>query len=241
MGFESLFLNTTGASNTAMGLCALNTTGCRNVAVGANVLDANTSGLYNTGVGYSSLTAATTGDQNAAFGINSGNSITDGVGNTLIGSDAGKNIVAGGGNTVLGSLKPDGVYSPPYDITGSENNRIVLGSTTVTNAYVKVAWTVTSDARDKMNIESVPHGLDFVNQLNPIKYNFKKSRDDETPHGSARYGFKAQDILALEGENPIIIDNENEDSLKYNGEALVPVLVNAIKELKAEIELLKNK
>jgi hypothetical protein len=47
--------------------------------------------------------------------------------------------------------------------------------------------------------------------------------------------------LALEGDNPIIIDNEQPDKLKYNGEALVPVLVNAIKELKAEIELLKNK
>jgi hypothetical protein len=48
-------------------------------------------------------------------------------------------------------------------------------------------------------------------------------------------------FLALEGDNPVIIDNEQPEHLKYNGEALVPVLVNAIKELKAEIELLKNK
>jgi hypothetical protein len=32
------------------------------------------------------------------------------------------------------------------------------------------------------------------------------------------YGFKAQEILALEGDN-VIIDNENEDNLKYKGEA----------------------
>jgi hypothetical protein len=111
----------------------------------------------------------------------------------------------------------------------------------VMNAYVKVAWTVTSDARDKMNFNSVPHGLDFVSKLEPISFQFKKSREEEIPHGNVRYGFKAQDILALEGDNPIIIDNENPDNLKYQGEALVPVLVNAIKELKAEIDLLKNK
>jgi hypothetical protein len=39
----------------------------------------------------------------------------------------------------------------------------------------------------------------------------------------------------------VIIDNEQPEHLKYKGEHLVPVLVNAIKELKAEIELLKNK
>jgi len=92
-----------------------------------------------------------------------------------------------------------------------------------------------------MNIEDVPHGLDFVNQLNPIKYNFKKSREDATPHGKARYGFKAQDILAIEGDNPIIIDNDDAENLKFTNANLVPVLVNAIKELNKKIKVLESK
>jgi hypothetical protein len=92
-----------------------------------------------------------------------------------------------------------------------------------------------------MNFEPVPHGLDFVTKLEPYKFNFKKDRDTEIPHGNKRYGFLAQDILALEGDDNVIVDNEQPEHLKYQGEALVPVLVNAIKELKAEIDLLKNK
>ena len=56
-----------------------------------------------------------------------------------------------------------------------------------------------------MEFKSVPHGLDFVNQLEPVAFKFKKDRDTEIPTGDVRYGFKAQDILALEGDNPVII------------------------------------
>jgi len=91
-----------------------------------------------------------------------------------------------------------------------------------------------------MNISTVPHGLDFVNQLNPVSFNFKKDRDTEIPHGNKRYGFLAQDILALEGDDNVIIDNEQPDKLKYKGEHLVPVLVNAIKELKTQNDELKT-
>ena len=38
---------------------------------------------------------------------------------------------------------------------------------------------------------------------------YQKSRENDTPHGDVRYGFKAQDIMALEGDNPVIIDNED--------------------------------
>ena len=47
--------------------------------------------------------------------------------------------------------------------------------------------------------------------------------------------------MALEGDNPVIIDNENDEALKYKGEHLVPVLVNAIKELTARIKDLEDK
>jgi hypothetical protein len=115
-----------------------------------------------------------------------------------------------------------------------------MGNNTNTNAYIKIAWTVTSDARDKTNIVPVAHGLEFVTKLNPVAYQFTDNRDDKNPIGDVKYGFLAQDILALEGDNPVIIDNKDTDNLKYNGESLVPILVKAIQELKAEIELLKG-
>jgi len=121
------------------------------------------------------------------------------------------------------------------------NNHIVVGNNSSATATIKIDWTVTSDLRDKTNIGTVPHGLNFVNQLNPISYQFKTSRENETPSGVTRYGFKAQEILELEGDNPVLVNNSDENALKLTSAYLVPVLVNAIKELKAEIELLKNK
>ena len=146
-------------------------------------------------------------------------------------------VTTGNNNTALGYLA--GSDAVCCITTGSNN--VVIGNDSVTDALVKVAWTVTSDARDKTCFSNVAHGLCFINQLTPVSFKFKKSREDETPSGQTRYGFKAQDILALEGDNPVIIDNNNPDNLKYKGEHLVPILVNAVKELTAEINLLKNK
>ena len=86
----------------------------------------------------------------------------------------------------------------------------------------------------------VPHGLDFVNQLKPTAFQYKLDRNTETPNGNVRYGFIAQDILALEGDNPVLIDNEDENRLKYTGENLIPVLVNAVQELTAKVKHLED-
>ena len=132
-----------------------------------------------------------------------------------------------------------GDYAPVFDPT-TENNRLVAGHTGITNAYVQVAWTVVSDERDKAEIEPVDRGLDFVNQLRPKSFKFRVERGSDETHGRRRYGFLAQDILTLEGSDPIIIDDEDPDKLKYNGESLVPVLARAIQELSEQIEALKN-
>ena len=113
-----------------------------------------------------------------------------------------------------------------------------MGSAVVSNAYVKVSWTVTSDARDKIVDGPVPHGLSFINNLEPVAFHFKMDRQSSIPYGPKRYGFLAQDVLALEGSDPVIIDNEDADNLRYAGESLVPVLVNAVKELSAQVNTL---
>jgi hypothetical protein len=114
-----------------------------------------------------------------------------------------------------------------------------MGSTAVTNAYIQVAWTVVSDARDKTDFAEVPHGLDFVNKLNPIAYRYKETRDAIEGHGPVRYGFKAQEVLALEGDKPVIVDAEDSEKLRFNDQSMIAVLVKSVQELSAEVNSLK--
>jgi hypothetical protein len=105
---------------------------------------------------------------------------------------------------------------------------------------VQVAWTVVSDERDKTAFAPVPHGLDFVNALKPTEYQFKVGGREGPADGITRYGFLAQDILALEGENPVLVDREDPESLKLKESNLLPIMVNAIQNLSAEVEKLKS-
>jgi hypothetical protein len=253
-GHQSGNTTTTGTRNTAVGYLAFTnavTTSGFNTAVGSEALAGAIDGYYNVAIGYNSMQTSTVGTGHTAVGGNAlqntagekcvavgyyalqGN--TTGGNNTAVGYDAMKNNTTGSGNTTINPKTSGDAYAPAFDIT-TQNNRISMGSTSVTNAYIQVAWTAVSDARDKMNFASVPHGLDFVKQLNPVQYQFKESRESDVPHGSIRYGFKAQDILALEGSNPVIIDAEDSEKLRYNGESLVPVLVKALQELNAKFD-----
>ena len=263
-GLDALDTNTTGQQNTAVGNGALqlNTTGNFNTAVGRQVLDSNTEGAQNTAMGVGALQSNTSGDANTAVGYQTLYTHTTGDYNTAVGRYSLYFTTSGKGNIGIGGSTSTGTFSPVFNAT-THSDRIVLGSTAVVAAYVKVAWSVTSDARDKTNFAPVPHGLDFVNQLQPTAYQFKAGArgccdpetnepipatpEDELPSGPVRYGFLAQDILALEGDNPVIIDDDDPDHLKYKGEHLVPVLVNAVQELttmvndlQAEVQALKD-
>jgi hypothetical protein len=228
-----------GAINTNFvagdGALASNTTGSNNSAMGTQALYSNTTGIHNSAMGMNTLLYNTTGSNNTASGVNALYSNTTGSNNSAMGTQALQNNTTGSGNSAFNPLNSAGVYAPVFNPT-VENNRFCMGSTGVTNAYIQVAWTVVSDARDKTNFAPIPHGLEFVNQLKPTAYQFKEDRETDVPTGIVRYGFKAQDILALEGDTPVIIDNEDLDKLRFNESSLIPVLVNAIKELKAIID-----
>jgi hypothetical protein len=235
-GARSLWVGDSNA-NSVFGNAALinNSTGTGNTAVGNYALFTNTTGTSNTAVGNLAFVANTTGLNNTAVGAATCYTCTTGAHNTALGTSALYNLTTGLANISIGPINSAGAYSPAFTIT-TQDNRISLGSTAVTNAYIQVAWTVVSDARDKTSFASVPHGLAFVNQLRPTAFQFKADRSVEEPTGPVRYGFKAQEILALEGGVGVIIDNEDPEKLRYNGEALVPVLVNAIQELSALVE-----
>jgi hypothetical protein len=195
----------------------------------------------NTVLGYDVLNGVSnTGTYNTAVGYMAGNGVTSGNYNTFLGARAGVSNTTGAGNIIISPMTSGSSVSPVFSVT-TQNDRISMGSTGITNAYVQVAWTVVSDARDKTNFSPVPHGLDFVNQLKPISYQFRESRDSDITNGGVKYGFKAQDILELEGQNSVIIDSQNPEKLYYTSDHLIPVLVKAIQELTARVVELENR
>lgn len=256
-GFEALSRNAGGVENTAFGYRAgkFNTGGGYNTAVGSNAMAAGLptfSNSHNSAFGHAALTLLTTGIANTALGKNALAAITaasygtavgayaldvaTGANNTAVGYDAGGAVTSGANNVCLG-------YSSGTDAVRNittASNEIVVGNNSHVGAYVKVAWTVTSDERDKCNFAPVPHGLDFVMQLCPTQFQFRMSRDSLEPSGPVRYGFRAQDIRRVEGAGGIIINDEDPDNLKYNESSLIPILVRAIQDLSNEVAELKR-
>jgi hypothetical protein len=190
-----------------------------NTAVGGSALAANTSGASNVAIGYTAMQVSTTAASNTAIGYQALQGLSTGANNTCIGLNAGAD---------------SGVVN-----ISTQSNYIAIGNNTNTNAYIKIAWTVTSDARDKTEVNPVPHGLNFVNQLNPVSFKFRKSRSDATPTGDVRYGFLAQDILAIEGSDSVVIDSKDADNLKYTDQNMTAILVKAIQEQQALITQLQ--
>ena len=186
-----------------------------------------TSASSNIAIGYAAVGgAAATGSANIIIGDAAGYNLTSGSNNILIGQNAGR----------TGSNSPGQLGS-----VTTVSNEIQMGNTSHQGAFIQIGWTTVSDERDKGQIKDLPHGLDFINQLQPKSFEFKPDRDSEETDGIERYGFLAQDVLEIEGESPVVVNKNDENKLKMTNDYLVPILVNAIQELKAEIELLKSK
>ena len=253
VGFDALKLSTSGQFSTAVGYSALssNLIGSINTAVGALALQKNVAGISNTAIGHGSLAevignGAISGSYNTAIGSYSQASNVSGKENVSVGVSALNLNTSGGYNVAIGNSSLESCTGssnleirsgnfPAFNIT-NQNNYISLGSSQSTMAYIKIAWTITSDARDKMNFGDVPHGLEFVTKLKPVSYQHKLSREEEVAHGPVRYGFLAQDILELEPDDSVIIDANDPESLRLTESNLLAVLVKAIQELKSELD-----
>lgn len=255
VGYRTLSLLTTGADNTCLGESSLLsvTSGVGNVAVGTDAGKAITDGVYNTIIGFGAvsngLPTGASGTSNAAVGSAALALMTTGSYNSVLGAEAGASLTTGFGNTILGGYTAAGSVAPVFNVT-TENNRVVVGTTATTNAYINVAWTVVSDQRDKTDIDDIGYGLTFIEKLRPVK--FKRDNRSRYENGVSdgtqkdeKYtlGFLAQNVEKAERElgatDLLIVDNEKPDNLKLVETSIIPVLVKAIQELKAEFDAYK--
>ena len=224
-----------------------------NVAIGNFTLDALTSGDQNTVMGHNAGTRVTTASYNTMVGVEAGANVLAGGESVYVGFQAGANVTSGIKNIVIGSEA--GLAASPSGNLTTENHHLCLGNNTLTNAFIKVDWTVTSDKRDKADIEPLTMGLDFVNKLNPVSYRWDMRSDyeNQTPDGTHKKaklsgGLLAQDVEILEREYGYKVEDETSILTTVNSDGnygltyskFVPILINAVKELSAEIKALKG-
>jgi hypothetical protein len=137
------------------------------------------------------------------------------------------------GNTWILSENNTSAYFPLI-VQNSDATNLLYVRADNGAAYVgTAAWTYGSDLRLKENISYLSVGLDKIMELKPTKFDYKKGTKNNI-------GFIAQEVQSVIPEAVSIIDDKT-GYLGLKTDFIVPYLVKAIQELKAEIETLKNK
>ena len=181
---------------------------------------------------------------NAGYGTNSFPSFTfNGDNNTGMYRSAADIIGFSAGGAAIAGIYHNGFYplaDDSYDIgTGSYRWDDIFATSGTVN---------TSDSRLKENIQPAKLGLDFINDLNPITYKWKKKKEkkvDATHHGIIAQEvvetLKDHGIGSLEDFGGIYHDGEDETYYGARYTEFIPILMKAIQELSTEVKELKEK
>ena len=191
--------------------------------------------------------------------------------NTIIGRSAANyesaNLTTGTNNQIFGAYNKVSASDTSYEkifgyyVTGAANS-FTFGQDTTDSRIADGATSITapSDVRLKEEIEDEKVGLDFINELRPVTFRWKKEKDvpiDLKAHksgsekrvmnGKYNHGFIAQEVKEVLDKNPNIKDgfdmwSEDVDGRQRIGEgSLVSILVKAIQELSAKVTALEAK
>lgn len=102
------------------------------------------------------------------------------------------------------------------------------------------SWNTFSDLRLKTDISAIEYGLDTIMQFNPVRYKLIHS-----PQEGHNLGLIAQEVLPIAPECISMSGEENdrEESpimLAPEYTQLIPILIKAVQELKAELDAFKS-
>jgi hypothetical protein len=249
---------TSGSYNNAMGSGAMQatTTGSNNVAIGQNCLRETTTGSSNTAIGFDAGYSNTTGADNTIVGKGAGYNLTTGYRNTLIGTSAGADsgstqITTGFQNIVIGwacdisASGGDNQIVLGSDASGKGNSTGYLAAASVYNASNTSTWNTTSDSRLKKNIVDNNNGLGIINQIKVRNFEYRLPEEvdaalspkDAIKKQGVQLGVIAQEIQQV---LPECVKEQSTGVLSVDTDNLIWYLVNAVKELKAEIDQLKG-
>lgn len=92
-----------------------------------------------------------------------------------------------------------------------------------------------SDERAKTNIKPLSYSVNIIKQLNPVSYNPISNSTEQA--NRLEIGLLAQDVEEILPEL-VCTDEEGRKLVDYV--SLVPILINAVKDLSAEVQALKN-
>lgn len=256
LGYRAGYTLDSGVSNVAIGDRASTsmTYGGSNVTIGP------TSGQYLNGsrsvaLGSTALrgdpTLQATGDDNIGIGTQTGQSLTTGATNFFAGYQSGRLVTTGSNNVFAGNLAGDATTTGSNQIvigynadasSATVSHEITLGNASITTLRCQVTTiTSLSDARDKTDIQPLNAGLEFVEALNPVSFTWNMR--DGGKVGEADTGFIAQDLQSAQATTgvsiPGLVYDVNPDKLEAGYGKLIPVLVQAIKDLSAKVNLLE--
>ena len=152
--------------------------------------------------------------------------------------------------------KGAGVYGTNSNVISALSARYAgyfCGNTEVNGTLYYVTQQATSDARLKTNISDIKKdALKKVEALHPVQFQWKQVEDVviedtvviKTPHFSEdidfdkkHYGLLAQDVQKL---FPELVEEKGDGYLSVNYMELIPLLIQSVQELSAEIEELKK-
>jgi len=255
IGFAALQSISSGYNNTGVGVGAGNgiTTGLYNNVFGTNALNNTTTGSYNSAFGSGALQNNTTASNNTAVGYQAGYSITTGTSNVCLGYGAGYNITTGFNNIIIG------LNSNPN--AASDTNTIVIGAAIggkgsntgflspngggVYQGNNSSSWSTTSDQRLKKNIVDNTVGLDAINKIQVRNFEYRTADEVTDLPKEQAIDIKGVQLGAIAQELALVLPDcvktESTGVMSVDASNITWHLINAVKELSAEVNALKAK
>jgi hypothetical protein len=210
--------------------------------------------VSSSGMGFNGSDKRWIGSLVATGGLQAGNGnvVLSSNGNISAASISGSSLSTNGGLTVTaGGASITGGISATSLIDGNANIRTggrfrqdstwdgFTGSTQAVHRRISDGFfgPSGSDIRLKENVEDLDKGLDFVNNLRPVKYTYKS----ETESPIINYGLIAQEVQPLVEENSNVVSGEETETnfLSIEYIQFVSPLIKAIQELSAKNDALE--